>query len=160
MGKIRSLADGDVCPKAGTQVIFRKGRYGTATDNALYGKTVYVTAHPGTDRCIVVDTDPGSYHGTYCAEWEEVNPVNNVLDSLSDEEKQALARAALDAAERRGYCEETKNILSDLGLPTGRKRTVTVEIEVEENDGYHFSVQNLNYDSTSGNVKVLNKQEV
>lgn len=157
MGRLRNKADGLGFPKPGTQVRFTDGPHGSRVK--YLDKTVYVCSYePSSDRGIVVNSEPGKVHGNYCTHWEEVS----VLDTLTDEQKKEISQQALDAASNRGYCDETKNILQDLGLPTSfpKKRIVTVEFEVEEDPHYKFSVNRIEYASTTGHVRVLGIKEV
>lgn len=125
-------------PKAGTKVRYKAG------GGLLVDTIVYVTDHPGTVNEIVVNTSPNQYHGQYCSEWELLT-VSDEL-GLSEENKRALAEAARKAAKERGYCDEADNILRDLGiLGPNRRRKVTVELEIEEDEGYQFYASNLIY---------------
>ncbi len=95
--------------------------------------------------CVVTGYDPDHMHGVavrslnnesdgygfaYATEWEPVG----VLDSLTDDQRRELAKAARASAKARGYCDETNKVLNDLGLNLKTKRKVTIEFEVEESD--------------------------
>lgn len=81
--------------------------------------------------------------------------------NLTEEQRQAVATAALEAAKKRGYCDETKKVLRDLGLPTEvQNKTIKALVELEfevPNNGHSVivSTERLSYHSQSGLGKLV-----
>lgn len=140
------VADGR--PPAGTKVKVIRAAGGRNRP----GDIVYVKSNQNyvqydellvTHRLDDIDKDGD---GNYICEYEIVQ--ENCLDRLTESERQKVTDAVLDAATKRGYCDETKKILSDLGLPTERTlqtEKITVEIEYTVKPGYTFVSSNLLY---------------
>ena len=75
-----------------------------------------------------------------------------MFDGISTDIKQEITDNALQAASIRGYCDETKKILSDLGFPTeSSKKThkIVVEIEYTLKPGHVFVPSNLQYNDNN-----------
>src|SRR3954468_9108119 len=89
------------------------------TDLFPVGSMAYVAEYSddNPEGPLVINKEPGQYHGQFVSylgiEFEIANPFD-----LSDEQVNEIVKAALTAAGQRGYCDETENILRDLGLPT------------------------------------------
>ncbi len=126
-------------PKPGTKVLPLNGAY--------KGQEVYVTnfKHTRDSDWIAIHPDPDFQGGgSVCYNWEV---IGTPFDLMSDADKATISKMVLAAATKRGYCDETKNVLADLGLPTKvpTRKKVTVEIEYDIEDGYTFGASNLLY---------------
>lgn len=119
MSKVYDRVDG-VFPKPNTKVRV------IDTDSAYYkkGDIVYVTTYPhSSDRGLVVNERKDQHHGSWICKWEIVGTI----EELTDDQKEEISRLALDAAKKRGYCDETTKILEDLGFPSSprEERSIT-----------------------------------
>lgn len=81
----------------------------------------------------------------------------NVIALLSNSQKEALAKQALEVAGKHGYCEETKNVLRDLGLPVKDTKQITYNVDLTfelPNNGHIIFTSDLlsrlSYHSQSG----------
>jgi hypothetical protein len=120
------------------------------------GAIAYVSSYKDSyyDFRIAVNKYPGNDGGYWCTEWEALEGI----DGMSDQDKQELTDLALAAATRRGYCNETKNILADIGLPTtptAETKTVRVDITYTVRDGHDFETELLKYDGFVNGTRVL-----
>jgi hypothetical protein len=122
------------------------------------GTIAYVSSHKGSyenGSRIPVSMGPNDRFGYYwCTDWEVVDGI----DAMSGEDKQELTDRALAAATKRGYCNETKNILADIGLPTESSvetKTVTVKVTYTVRNGYTFDPGYLKYDDSYNGPKVI-----
>ncbi len=149
MGKIQTFGFAPA-PAVGTRVKYVSapggGEVSDLTNKA--GTVVRLDEFEDRRRGIGFKAD-GMFSARVCESWELLDP--NPLASLTDEEKMQVAALALNSAKAHGYCNETKKVLADLGLPTRvkAKRTVLVEIDVEEESGYVFRPELLSYNGGS-----------
>lgn len=137
MNKVYFAKDG-IFPETDTKVRV----FDPAYSGFSKGDEVFVASYTWDDQNdrarreegIVVSSEKGR-HGNWITAWELVDAD---LSDLTDKQKQEITDKALDAAKKRGYCEETQNILRDLGLPTQRSlKTETITIEVEVTHAAH-----------------------
>ncbi len=63
--------------------------------------------------------------------------TTNVIGSLTDEQKSALVELAITSANNLGYCDESSNVLNEMGLDGNPRRTynLVVNLEVQINVG-------------------------
>ena len=77
---------------------------------------------------------------------------------LNSEQEVALVKAAREAAEKRGYCDEANKIIADLGFKTTRTITADVRLTFEvPNDNHRVivSTDRISYHSDTGLGKLV-----